>query len=96
MLFGLIIFFENQNNKNNFFLKIYKIYTLILAIIIVDIVVEYLFGTNILGYSSYLDGRIASFTNDELIIGYIFCFVSLFTLIYIFKNTLISSIICFY
>jgi O-antigen ligase len=87
MLFGLIIFFENQNNKNNFFLKIYKIYTLILAIIIVDIVVEYLFGTNILGYSSYLDGRIASFTNDELIIGYIFCFVSLFTLIYIFKNT---------
>ena len=87
MLLGLIIFFEKENNKNYFFLKIYKIYAFILTIIIIDIIIEFIFGTNILGYKSYVDSRIASFTNDELIIGYIFCFTVLFTLTFIMKKT---------
>ena len=86
MLFGLIIFFE-KNNKKNFFSKIYKTYVIILAILAIDISIEFFWGHNLLGYKSSLDGRIASFTNDELIIGYIFCFVALFTLTFIFKKS---------
>lgn len=87
MLFGLMLFFEAQNNKKEFFLKIYKIYVFILIVIIIDVIVEFIFGANILGHKSYIDGRIASFTNDELIIGYIFCFITLFTSLFILKNT---------
>jgi len=87
MLFGLIIFFEKEHNKNNIFTKIYKSYIIIFLIIIVDVLKEYFFGSNLLGFSSDYEGRIASFTNDELIIGYIFSFLILFTLIFIYKKT---------
>ena len=86
MLFGLIIFFELQKN-NIFFLKIYKIYIFFLIIITIDVLIEYNFGSNIMGYTSYYSGRIASFTNDELIIGYIYCFLALFTLIFFYTKT---------
>ena len=86
MLFGLIIFFE-KNDKKNLFSKIYKTYVVILAILVIDISFEYLFGYNLLGYKSSKVGRIASFTNDELIIGYILCFTALFTLTFIFKKS---------
>ena len=39
------------------------------------------------GNKSYIKHRIASFTNDELIIGYILCFTATFTLKYIFDST---------
>ena len=55
--------------------------------IIFDILIEYISGSNILGYRSEYIGRIASFTNDELIMGYILCFLILFTLAFIFKKT---------
>jgi O-antigen ligase len=87
MFFGLIIFFERNNKENNFFIKIYKAYVVILVVIIIDILKENFFGSNLLGFSSIYDGRIASFTNDELIIGYIFCFLILFTIIFIYKKT---------
>lgn len=87
MLFGLIIFFEKNNNKNNILNKIYKSYIIIFLIIIIDILKEYFSGSNLLGFSSNYGGRIASFTNDELIIGYIFSFLILFTLIFIYKKT---------
>lgn len=86
MLFGLIIFFEKENKKNNFFNKIYKSYVIIFSIIIIDVLKEYFSGSNLLGFSSNYVGRIASFTNDELIIGYIFSFLILFTLIFIYKK----------
>tara|TARA_Y100000591_G_scaffold152410_1_gene131174 strand:- start:3835 stop:5118 length:1284 start_codon:yes stop_codon:yes gene_type:complete len=86
MLFGLIIFFELQKNII-FFIKIYKIYIAFLIIITIDVLIEYNFGSNIMGYSSYYSGRIASFTNDELIIGYIYCFLALFTLTFLYKKT---------
>ncbi len=86
MLFGLIIFLE-KNYQTNFFSKIYKTYVVILIILTIDILFEYLFGYNLFGYKSAKAGRIASFTNDELIIGYIFCFTALFTLAFIFKRS---------
>ncbi len=87
MLFGIIIFLNKENKKNNILLKVYKSYILILIIIVFDVLVEYFTGSNILGYRSEYIGRIASFTNDELIIGYISSFLILFTSAFIFKKT---------
>ena len=87
MLFGVIIFLEKENTKNNIVIKIYQVYVIILTIITIDVLVEYFSGYNLLGYSSEYIGRISSFTNDELIIGYIFSFLVLFTLIFIFQKT---------
>jgi len=98
MLFGLIIFLE-KNNKTNFFSKIYKTNVVILLILSIDILFEYLFGYNLFGYKSSKAHRIASFTNDELIIGYIFCFTALFTLTFIFKRSnhyYFFVLICFF
>ena len=58
MLLGLIIFFEKENNLNKFFIKIYKTYTLILILIIMDVLIEYTFGSNIFGNKSYIEHRI--------------------------------------
>tara|TARA_Y100000816_G_scaffold292051_1_gene285580 strand:+ start:2520 stop:3779 length:1260 start_codon:yes stop_codon:yes gene_type:complete len=87
MLFGVIIFLDKENKKNKILFKIYKSYVFILTIILVDVLVEYFSGYNLLGYSSEYIGRIASFTNDELIIGYISSFLILFSLVFIFKKT---------
>ena len=86
MLLGLIIFFEKNNKENSLLLQIYKIYILILSIIILDVLIEYYFGANIMGFSSNYRGRIASFTNDELIIGYIYCFLIFFLFTFIYKK----------
>ena len=87
MMLGLIIFLKKENKNNLVLFQIYKIYIIILAIVIIDVLIEYYFGSNLIGYSSYISGRIASFTNDELIIGYIYSFLSLFTLVFIYKKT---------
>ena len=87
MLLGLIIFFEKNNKENSLLLQIYKVYIGILTIIIIDVLIEYYFGSNIMGFSSNYRGRIASFTNDELIIGYIYCFLTFFTFIFMYKKT---------
>jgi len=87
MMLGLIIFFKKENKNNSILYKIYKIYIIILTIITIDVLIEYYFDSNLIGYSSYYSGRIASFTNDELIIGYIYCFLTLFSLVFIYKKT---------
>ena len=69
MTFGLVIFL---NKKENSELKFKKYYIIYLIIISIDVIKEHFTGTNFLGYSSIYNGRIASFTNPELIIGYIF------------------------
>lgn len=85
MMIGIIIFLEYSQNR--VFKKIYKYYIFFLILIILDVLFEFSTGSNILGYSSYYEGRIASFTNDELIIGFIFCFLALFTVYFIYKKT---------
>ena len=90
MLLGLIIFFEKENNLNKFFINIYKTYTFILILIIMDVLIVH-FGSNIFGNKSYIKHRIASFTNDELIIGYILCLLQ-FLLLNIYLIALILTI----
>ena len=83
MFFGIIFLLE----KN--FLNIYdikKFFLFIIIIISIDVIKEYITGTNIFRYESAYPGRIASFTNDELIIGYIFTFIVLFSIDFMHKN----------
>ena len=49
--------------------KIIKFWFFIFLIVSIDILIEYIFGKNILGFTSDYPGRIASFTGDELKIG---------------------------
>ena len=58
--------------------KILKVWTLLFLIVTFDILFEYTFGKNILGFKSPYIGRISSFTGDELKIGgYYFGFILL-------------------
>ena len=86
MLFGLLIFFSKQNT-NKFFNTLYKVYIIYLIIISIDVLIENFYGFNILGYSTDYTGRIASFTNDELIIGYILGYLFIFSSAELYKKT---------
>ena len=49
--------------------KIIKFWSVVFIIVSIDILIEFSFGKNILGFSSAYYGRIASFTGDELVVG---------------------------
>ena len=106
MFFGILIYLINNNLNNKILDKIKKIYLVILSIIIIDVIIEYFTGSNIFGNKANYTGRISSFTNDELIIGYIFCFLilisygfivtkikNIYFIIFVFFALLISFII---
>lgn len=58
--------------------EIIKLWFVTFLVVSFDIVFEYIFGNNILGFKSNYAGRIASFTGDELQIGgYYFGFIFL-------------------
>lgn len=89
--FLLIILFVkeiiNINDKEEIiFEKIVKFWTLVYFVVTIDIIFELIFGFNTLGFTSYLDGRIASFFGDELVIGTFYHFFSLIVLSYFIKN----------
>lgn len=75
MTFGIIIFLSKSQFHE---LKFKNYYLFFLIIISIDVLNEYFTGTNFFGNSTEYTGRISSFTNTELIIGYIFCFLALF------------------
>ncbi len=61
--------------------RILKIWIILFLIVSIDILFEYFFGKNILGFESSYEGRISSFTGEELKIGgyyFGFIFLSLF------------------
>lgn len=96
MFFGIIIFFHNINNEK-LLNKIKKFYFILLIIISLDVLKEYFTGSNLFGFNTNYTGRIASFTNDELIIGYIFSFLVLFSFgILNFKTKKIYLLLIFY
>lgn len=74
MTFGIIIFLSKSQFHE---LKFKNYYLFFLIIISIDVLNEYFTGTNFFGNSTEYTGRISSFTNTELIIGYIFCFLTL-------------------
>ena len=65
--------------------RILKIWTLFFIIVSLDILFEYVFGKNILGFQSQYPARITSFSGDEMKIGgYYFGFI-LLSLFYLKK-----------
>ena len=82
MFFGVLIFLKRNQLVID---KSKVIYIFLISIMVIDVLKEYFTGTNILGFYTDYSGRIASFTKDELIIGYIFCFTSLFVIDSLFK-----------
>ena len=74
MTFGIIIFLSKSQFHE---LKFKNYYLFFLIIISIDVLNEYFTGTNFFGNITEYTGRISSFTNTELIIGYIFCFLTL-------------------
>ncbi len=95
--FILIIFFikELQNliqNKDFSFEKILCYWTLVFLIVCFDIIFEFIFGFNLLGFYTLMPGRIASFFGDELVIGGFYHFMSLLILAF-FINQRFSDFI---
>ena len=77
------------NNDTKYKELILKSWLLIFFVVNVDLLIEYFSGKNILGYKSNLDGRLASFLDDELKIGgyyFGFCLLSLATIYSYFKR----------
>ena len=91
--FIFIIFFITSfkfliiNLRENQINKIYKIWSIIFTIVVIDLIIEFFKGTNIIGLSSVMPGwRLASFTGMESVIGnYFFGFV-LIALAYFYQN----------
>ena len=79
MSFGIIIFLKIHNINDAILKNTKKIYFFILIIIVFDVLKEHFTGSNIFGFYSTYPGRIASFTDDELIIGFIFAFLVFFS-----------------
>ena len=51
---------------------IYKFWSIIFLIVVVDLMIEFFIGKNILGQSSMMPGRLGSFTGQESVIGHFF------------------------
>lgn len=87
----LIILFAGINYfmKNKNFSKIFYLWSILILIIVFDIFFERIYGSNLLGYSSYNQRRIVSFFKDELIVGgfvYAFAFIIIGYYFEKFKN----------
>ena len=82
LIIGSILAFRTLiiNCEEDKIIKIYKTWSLIFLLVILDVIYELIFGVNILGLKSIIPGRVASFTGDELNIGHFF---SAFCLIFI-------------
>tara|TARA_B100000965_G_scaffold357281_1_gene335881 strand:- start:381 stop:1613 length:1233 start_codon:yes stop_codon:yes gene_type:complete len=75
-----IYYYLNINNKQ-YERVIFKFWTFIFIIVTIDLVFEYIFGFNVLRFESNYQGRLASFTGDELKIGgFYFAFIMLSTI----------------
>ena len=83
----LIIYYFNLENK--IFQNTILFWWLSIFIVTsVDLIFEFINGKNILGFASYMPGRLAGFFNDELIVGH---FYYGFVLIIIFSITFLFS-----
>ena len=85
--------------KNKYEQLLYKIWFVIFIITTLDLIFEYCVGHNILGFKSYMSGRLSGFLNQELKIGNYYYGFILFTisyLIYNFKNKISFILFCIF
>tara|TARA_B100001175_G_scaffold317858_1_gene336988 strand:- start:4504 stop:5730 length:1227 start_codon:yes stop_codon:yes gene_type:complete len=86
------IFDENEDYKK----YIFSIWSISFLIISLDLIFELIVGENILGFKTYMPGRLSGFFNQELKIGYIYSFLGIIILSYLYiklKNTKLSKFI---
>ena len=82
-IMAIIYYFNTENQKYQKI--ILSCWTLIFFIVNIDLIYEFFVGQNILGYKSYMPGRLAGFYNDELKIGHFYYGFSLIILMYVWK-----------
>ena len=78
-------------NKYLFEKKILKYWFWIFLVVLFDVIFEIYFGKNTLGFKSYYPGRIASFFNDELVVGSFFLTFSLISLSFMLQSKVIQN-----
>ncbi len=86
--------------KNIFLNLILNFWLLIFLIISLDLLYEFIFGYNFLGFESYMPGRLVGFMEDELKIGNLYMGLATFILGYLMKfyskkNTLLITSVIF-
>ena len=91
LVFALKYFILDENIKyKNFILSIW---TIAFFIISIDLLFEFTFGYNILGFKSYMPGRLSGFFNQELKIGYLYSFLAIIVSSFIYLNFCKDNII---
>jgi O-antigen ligase len=66
---------------------IYQLWCIFFLIVIIDLLIEFFIGKNMLGQSSVMPGRLGSFTGKESVIGNFFCGFCLIFLSYIYTQS---------
>ena len=94
LIFIIKYYFENADE--NLKKTVFTVWFITFAVVTIDIFIEFYTGSNILGIKSAYNGRIASFTGDELKIGNYYYGFILLTLSYYYKNYFKNSEIFFY
>ena len=85
LVFSIKLFFEVCNDKQKEFILITWLF--IFSIISIDLIYEFIFGVNTLGYKSYMPGRLAGFLNEELKIGHLYSAFFLICAVTVFYKT---------
>jgi len=87
MIFVIFFIFEIkrliQRHELGYMQNVYKSWFLIFLILSVDVIFELSFGSNLIGNTSYMHNRIASFFGDELVAGAFYHGFVLFFLCYL-------------
>ena len=94
VIFGFILSFSHliRSFSKEEMSQLYKFWSIILLIVITDLIIEFFFKTNMLGFKSYIPGRLSSFMgsnipeSSELVIGHFFSAFCLIVLSYIHLN----------
>ena len=82
IFFALAInYYFNESSK--YTNHIFAIWAIIFFIISFDLIFEYIFGFNTLGFKSYMPGRLSGFFNQELKIGHLYSAIILICLSFI-------------
>jgi O-antigen ligase len=78
LIFSISYFFSYKNFQYK--KLIFKFWTLIFAVVSLDLIFEFFFGFNTLGFRSTFDGRLSGFMGDQLKIGHWYLCFSLIVL----------------
>ena len=87
ILFVFAIQYIFEIKENYYSVKIFKIWTTIFLLVSFDLIIEYIFGQNILGFKADpgLPGRLVGFLKDEMKIGHFYSSFILIALVTINK-----------